>query len=223
MAVAKPREDFGSKVKAHVRYRNTAGEVVPGATTVLGILNKPALVGWANRLGLQGIDSTRYVDEAAQTGTLAHYLIQCELTGAEPELDDFTPAQLGRARHSLTSFHNWLAGKTLEPIFVERELVSDEYGFGGTIDLYANLDGVPTLLDFKTSSAIYPEHRFQVSAYAHLLIDHLYPVDGVRILKIGRGEGAEIEEYLVSRPQIQRGWTIFQHALAIYNLKKDEK
>ena len=31
-------------------YHNDAGHRVPGVTTVLGVLNKPALVGWAGKL-----------------------------------------------------------------------------------------------------------------------------------------------------------------------------
>lgn len=36
-------EKNGRKVKTHIRYKNLKGENVPGVTTVLGILNKPAL------------------------------------------------------------------------------------------------------------------------------------------------------------------------------------
>ena len=52
--------------KAHTRYYLQDGTLVPGATTVTGLLNKPALVKWANNLGLQGIDSSKYVDKAAR-------------------------------------------------------------------------------------------------------------------------------------------------------------
>ena len=44
------------KTAAHIRYKTTDGTIVPGVTTILGILNKPALVRWANQLGLRGID-----------------------------------------------------------------------------------------------------------------------------------------------------------------------
>ena len=46
------------KSKAHQRYKLADGTQVPGVTTITGQLNKPALIIWANRLGLQGIDST---------------------------------------------------------------------------------------------------------------------------------------------------------------------
>lgn len=57
--------------KAHVKYRTKDKVLVPGVTTITNLLNKPYLIKWANDLGLEGIDSTKYRDEAADIGTLA--------------------------------------------------------------------------------------------------------------------------------------------------------
>ena len=48
-------KDLPKKANAHTQYKLVDGTKVPSVTTVLGILNKPALVKWANNLGLQGI------------------------------------------------------------------------------------------------------------------------------------------------------------------------
>ena len=72
---------IAKRAKAHTIYKLANGKRVPGVTTVLGIINKPALVKWANNLGLQGIDSTTYVDGTAKIGTLAHEMIQEYLGG----------------------------------------------------------------------------------------------------------------------------------------------
>jgi len=37
----KKREDFGTKTEAHVRYKTKDGAIVPGSTTILGVLDKP--------------------------------------------------------------------------------------------------------------------------------------------------------------------------------------
>jgi hypothetical protein len=42
--------------KAHTIYKTAEGVRVPGATTITGLLNKPYLVPWANKLGLEGIE-----------------------------------------------------------------------------------------------------------------------------------------------------------------------
>lgn len=215
-----PRDDFGPKVLAHQRYHLADGTQVPGVTTVLGVLDKPYLVAWANRMGLQGIDSRKYTDEAASVGTLAHYLVECELAGVEPELMDYTPNQLERAQHSLSHFHQWRAQHDLDPVLVEAQLVSERYRFGGTVDCIAWLDGVLTLMDNKTSSGIYDEHKWQVSAYMALAHEHVQPCTGARILRIPRNGSEGLIEHVLSREELELGWRIFCHALQIYNLKK---
>ena len=144
--------------KAHVRYKTSDGTVVPGATTITGLLNKPFLVTWANRLGLEGIDSSKYTDEAAKIGTLAHALIQSHLTAEELDMSDFSPVQVDQAENAILSFFEWKKKHELEPLQCEAPFVSDEMKYGGTIDCYCLLDGKATLLDFKTGKAIYDEY-----------------------------------------------------------------
>ena len=65
-------EKSGKKVKAHIRYVNAMGKRLPGVTTVIGVLNKPLLVPWANNLGLQGINVRDYVNDKADILSLIH-------------------------------------------------------------------------------------------------------------------------------------------------------
>ncbi len=215
-----PRTDFGEKVKAHQRYYTASGQQVPGVTTVLGVLNKPALIAWANRMGLQGIDTNKYVDEAAAVGTLAHAMIIDALGGEPVRLGDFTADQLTRARYGVSVFEAWRKGHDLKPQLLEQALVSEEHHYGGTIDIVAQLDGEPVLIDFKTSSGIYEEHIFQVGAYWHLLNEAGIQIRGARILRIGRTEGDAMDEKVLSGTQVLNAWRVFEHCLAIYRLKK---
>ena len=127
------------------RYYLGSGEEVVGVTTALGVIAKPALIKWANNLGLQGIDSSRYVDELATIGTLAHYMIQCHLTGTEPDLGDYTPNQIDRAENACLSYFEWEKGKHTETLLSEQPLVSEALAVGGTPDWYGLLNGQPTL------------------------------------------------------------------------------
>jgi hypothetical protein len=210
-----------NKAKAHQRYRDKSEKIVPGVTTIPGILNKPALVKWANNLGLQGIDSSKYVDETAQIGTLAHYLIECWLKSIDPDLSDYSPNQITPAVNAVQKFHNWRENNKFEVIESETMLVSEKKKFGGAIDCYCLLNGKKTLLDFKTSKAIYPEHQMQASAYEYLLVDNGRQVEDVRILRIGRDETEGFEDFqIVNRKKL---FKVFNHCLAIYNLKKELK
>ncbi len=208
---------MSTKTKGHIRYTNSEGTIVPGVTTILGILNKPALVIWANRLGLQGIDSSKYRDEMADIGTLAHYLIMCDLTGQTPDTSDYSPTQVSQAENALRSYTEWKKGHTINPLLVEYPLISDK-GYGGTIDLYAEIDGTPTLVDFKTGKGLYPEMDYQVAAYAMLLAENGYNLGQCRLLRIGRDDSEGFEEKVLS--QTVREWSIFAHCLGIYQLQK---
>ena len=207
------------KAKAHIRYKLDDGTKVPGVTTVLGILNKPALVKWANNLGLQGIDSTKYRDEMADIGTLAHQMIVDYFNKVETDTTDYSKNQIDLAENCLLSFWEWEKGHKIEVIMAEAQLVSPHYGYGGTIDCYCMLDGKPTLLDFKTGKAIYPEMLYQLAAYVELLTEDGKLIEATRILRIGRDADEGFEERLIA--DTSKHLELFKHCLAIYNLQKE--
>lgn len=210
--------------RAHTIYKNAAGKRVPGTTTISGQLDKSRfLVPWANKLGLQGIDSSSYVDEKAKSGTLAHDMAAHELmlsmgTPLPPiNLADYTGHEIDAAENSFIKWLGWKKAHNIVPILVEACLVSEVYQYGGQIDCYAMIDGRPALIDNKTSKAIYPEHWIQVAGYAIILEELGYQVDEVRILQIGRDESEGFHEEVKTDLSIQK--SIFISLREIYNLQ----
>lgn len=206
------------KSMAHTRYRTADGTIVPGVTTITGILNKPALVRWANNLGLQGVDVSKYVDEMATVGTLAHYIIECHIKNVKPDYSDYTPNQVSLAENSAIKFFTWEDQQKIEYLASELDMVSERHRFGGKCDIYCMLNGKPTLLDIKTCKGIYPEQFTQVVAYAELLKETGKVVEDVRIIRVGRDESEGFEDKKV--PFLPEHWERFLHCLAIYNLNK---
>ncbi len=208
-----------AKTKAHTRYLLESGESAVGVTTVLNILNKPALVKWANNLGLQGIDSSKARDQAADIGTIAHIMILAELTNTKAELDEYSNADIKTAENSLKSFHEWRKEHELKVILTETPLVSDKYAYGGTPDCLAYINGELELLDFKTSKAIWNNYYYQIAAYRQLLIEHGYPeLNRARILRISKDDNAGFEDQLIT--SFDDEFKLFHHCLAIYYLLK---
>ena len=211
-----------SKTAAHIRYRTKDGAIVPGVTTVLSVLAKPALVPWANKLGLQGIDVTKYVDDKAAIGTLAHAMVTDKLTGKETDTADFSAKQIAAAENSAASFWEWEKANHIESVhFVETPLVSEIHRYGGTQDIFCKIGVKNVLIDLKTGKGIWPEHTYQVAALKELLFEHGYEVDDVRVLNIPRAEGESFSEKICTPKQIERGLSIFTHCLSIYTLVKD--
>lgn len=205
--------------KAHVRYKLQNGTVVPGTTTITGLLNKPQLVKWANDLGLEGIDSSKYTDESARIGTLAHAMIEADLKGEAPDLRAYSPEQVSLAENACLSWFEWKKQHEIVPVAVETQYVSETLKYGGTVDCYCMLDGKATLLDFKTSKAIYQEYFVQLAAYRNLLTEIGLPVEETRILRVGRDETEGFEERSVS--DTRKYFEIFRRLLDVYYLKKE--
>ena len=222
------------KTKAHTRYRLEDGKtIVPGVTTVLSVLSKPALVKWANNLGLKGIDSSKYVDALASIGTLAHLMVTDYVSksfvereaGIVPDYSkEYSKEEISKAENSFMSFLKWEERYHIEKpaIFVERPLVHYELKFGGTGDIYCVLDGKLSLIELKTSKGIWPEHVYQTAANKKILEFHGFPVEQVFLVNIPRSEDESFNVKFCSQRELDVGWEVFTHCLAIYNLRKEK-
>jgi len=210
------------KTKAHIRYKLKDGTRVPGSTTITSVLDKPALKYWANKIGLQGIDIKKFVDDKADIGTLGHEISIASLyPGAVVNTSDYTKNQIGLAENCAVSFFEWKKDKDIEVILTETPLVSERHRYGGTMDIYAKVNGKHELIDLKTGSGIYDEYFIQVASYRQLLNEHNYPVDRVRILNIPRVEDESFAEQTVVNTD--KYWQVFLKCLEIYNLRKEIK
>ena len=151
------------KNTTHTIYKDSEGKRLPGCTTITGILAKPALIDWAWRLGIDGLDYKKYTDDLANVGTLAHEMIQAHFTGEKLDLNEFSKNDIDRAENALISFYNWIDTMPIKPILNEAQLSNDD--FGGTVDMLAEIDGRNVLIDFKTGSGIYDDMGYQLAGY----------------------------------------------------------
>ena len=168
-------------------------------TTIIGCLDKPALLYWAaeeaakcavdnrttlsGRVKSEGYDSlvkwvrdARYRQpkdkrSATQLGTDVHDA--CEkyaLTGVRPVVDD-------EVLPFLDQFDEWANKWQPEYIAAEASVFNRTYGYAGTLDAIAKIEGSTLLLDYKSSrksvgsddkpTGPYPEVALQLAAYRH--------------------------------------------------------
>jgi len=207
------------KARARVRpgYFLADGTKVPSVTTVLGVLNKPALVKWAKNLGLQGIDASKYVDSLAAIGTLAHAMATAQIRGENVKAvcADADPSTVDLAENCYISFLGWAKNKVIEPILMEEPLVSEGFRFGGKFDFYGRIDGRITLMDMKTGKGIWPEHFYQLAGYRQLLVEngHAEPEDYM-VLNIPRAASESFDTQ--TRTDMAGAWRVFKSALYLY-------
>jgi len=207
------------KNQSHQRYYIN-GKQLPGASSIASYASTPravkALQNWHFELGEKGIDYKRHLDDLADSGTLAHYLIECDLVGFErdPEyLAEFTKNQIDRAETALIKYYEWRDHYEVKPILHEKQFVSLEYRFGGTLDIFADVREIHTtqwlhtLIDIKTCKAIYGNDDSkwaQLGGYDILALENGLAVDECRILRAGRSEEEGFEYALSRRREDQR-------------------
>ena len=171
------------------------GVEVAGVTSVTGVLDKPALVWWSANMGaeylLENLKPGQMLDEleikdlatgvkfahrkrgskAADIGTMVHNWIE-----------DFIRAGLAKKplpkmpvnkemRRSIEAFLAWTKENEVKFLNTERIVYSKKYGYAGTLDAEVMINGKYSVVDFKTSKAIYDEMFLQVSAYAHAVME----------------------------------------------------
>lgn len=193
------------------------GAPVPSVTEVLKAVGwgMDALIRWAEKQGAKGESAEASRDRGADVGSCVHDQCECILTGEIFDRDRYSTDVLLQSARAVTSFHDWVAATDLRVHATELGLVHPDLRYGGTLDVWADLDGRPAIIDLKTTKAVYPKHILQIAAYAKLVEWH-YPAEIERgvIIRLGGNGGIELVE--VSGDQLEQAFWTFYAALELH-------
>jgi hypothetical protein len=124
----------------------------PSITKLIEMLDKPALLKWANKIGLQGISIDDYRNEAKQKGTDYHLAVETYLKFKIESSDEVF-------NEKMKQFF-----KDKEVISVEQVIVNDY--FTGRYDIKFKYNDFTFIGDFKSSQkGVYFENRLQLAGY----------------------------------------------------------
>ena len=206
-------------------------------TTLLGVINKPALVPWA-------IKSTtakfRSILEESVNTTIDPVWIEAALANAKDAADEARDAAADKGseihlaiqefvtqglwptdevvNQCVLAYHEWSRTNPMEPVASEFTVWSPSERYAGTIDEIGLLpNGHFTVIDFKTGGA-YPEHALQVAAYANALEELTgVPVDSAWLLRIPRDQPEDGSPQFFAKTmdidQIQDNYEAFRNAM----------
>jgi len=154
---------------AHPRYRTADGKQVPSVTTIISKFKESGgLIYWAWDLGMKGINYRDVRDKAANSGTLAHTMVELWINKGDPKTVKCPDKEiLKKARNAFKLFLEWAGQTKLKTIETEVGLVSEKHRFGGTLDAMLVNDKL-SLGDWKTSNAVYNDYLFQLAGYSIL-------------------------------------------------------
>jgi len=148
-------EDLEATTSERGRVYKTPEGDFPSITTVLSVLSEDAIQAWRARVGEE--EANKISHRAATRGTKVHSIIEAYLKN-EPT-NDFMPD----IRASLSNVKPILDQRLEEIYGLEVPLYSKYLGLAGRCDCVAKFDGVPSILDWKTSR--YPKKRDKITNY----------------------------------------------------------
>ena len=199
-------------------------EELESVSQIVGVLDKPALVNWAEKHGAIGAVQAYELGELAGVHPDDYVArIRSLNLGASAKRDE--GADRGKAIH--TAFHRlavdgrvpnpmefdgvarpWVQGAmrawlTLDPgdvILAEQPVCHPGLRYAGTPDLVAVIDGQVTLLDYKTGKGrIYEQAHWQARLYEMALAECGIEVEAIKLIGIADDGTFEVIDCAVSR------------------------
>lgn len=168
------------------------GQRLPSVTSLLRILDKPALLDWAARLAKEGVEWRDVRDEAGERGHNAHRLVLDVLTGRQRRLSSLPEEHRAYGQAVMA----WVASRNPRPLYTEKLVASVQHGYSGRLDLICDLDGGRPIVDYKTQTKWserdgkrlppYEENALQLDLYAGAAIESGYlPPEYGLVVRLG--------------------------------------
>lgn len=125
----------------------------PSVSELLDLLAKPALISWANKLGLQGVDIKEKRKRSLKNGTSLHQQIE----------DYHRDGVILESEVNQQNLERFMAGKRI--LSMEREIETD--WFIGRYDARVEADGKEWIVDYKSGfkGRVYLDYKLQLVAY----------------------------------------------------------
>jgi hypothetical protein len=148
-------------------------EFYPSVTYITGFYPKGKFFeSWLKNMG----NEAEVVKQlAAEKGSKIHQAIALLLSGAELSIEqNLINTTTGKEEEinsdeykAVLTFVKWFKDVNPKVISYDETIYNAAVGYAGSLDLSCEIDGVPYIVDFKTSKEIFPSHELQVSAYKH--------------------------------------------------------
>lgn len=208
---AKVEREMVTNVSAQL-YEDIAGTPKMSRLAYLNTLQK--------RLGKEKAH-TKELAKAGDIGSQIHSLIEWTLRASLMQEPGPSPRICDKAQWGFMAWESWRKSVNLKPILIEQQVWSDTHEYAGTMDLLAEVEGVLTVLDWKSGKAIYPESHLQNAAYRHALreMGHGDAQQGI-VVRLPKNEKDPDFETKVCYPE-QKCMEVFLHAKNLWEWSEE--
>jgi len=157
-------------------YETPEGNKYPSITTVLSVRRKQGLMEWRKRVGNEV--ANHIARTAAARGTKVHHMCEDYLNNMRYNFpDEFKEHRKNFLPYCLFTQLKEKVLCNINNIYAqEAGLYSDKYRVAGRVDCIAEYNGVPSIIDFKTSTKERKDewnesYYIQGSAYAEMFVE----------------------------------------------------
>jgi len=154
------------------------------------------------------------LNKAGEIGSQIHAMIEWDLRCKMLEKVGPSPHVCDKAMWAYMSWQDWAKSVHLKPIYIEQTVWSRTHGYAGTLDLLAEVNGVETVLDWKSGKAVYMESHLQNGAYRQAIreMGHADPKQGL-IVRLPKNESDPAFEVVQANDEAE-SLDIFLHFMA---------
>lgn len=207
----------------HTYPHKITGELYKGCTTIADLADKPFLAPWyakemANYLlscpydvvhEMSPKDFEKFVtdgkkaapdiaDKAKKDGTAAHDWIEGSIAASvDPAILLPGTPDSKQACNAIDAFCAWKKQHEIIWLASEEIVSSDIHRTAGRVDAVAIVDGIPSIVDFKTSGQISASYPLQCAGYHMMLREMGFTVRQWIILRLPK-DGADFETLTIS-------------------------
>lgn len=174
------------------------GKKLTGVTTIIGVLDKPALVSWSANTAVdyikekgedfgfedesiivkkEELENARKAwckkrDNAGDVGTMCHAWIE-EYAKSKINSTEYSPKyENEQVEKMVEKFIKWSEENNIKFLLSEQKLYSEKYWYAGTVDLLIEREGKKYIADIKTAKDIYQTNFIQMAGY-HIALEEL--------------------------------------------------
>ena len=218
--------------KGRRRFYRVVGDdrVLPTAeltsvTTALGVIAKPALVGWAAKVTREAavLYLRNYLGETVTEGMVEDVIAECDGarngdaaeigTRVHAAIEANTPPGPGPEALCYRAWTEWMADTGARILATETPVYHPGRLYAGTVDAVIEIDGSLAILDYKTSGALYDEYALQLAAYASAIAALGHPTPRAFALRLPK----VYERYEFREVDVGVAWPQFDLALRLHS------
>lgn len=219
------------------------GQKMTGVTTVLGVVAKPALIGWAANEAARYIEGetmiafgdgqefspetfkeicdngrkahTQIKDKAGDSGKKAHSLIEEYIKEAINDKRGYLSLEQ-IDNEQINQFIKWAVDNEVRFLESEKVMYHPEWFVGGTADFVCEIDGKKYVGDLKTGKGVYYEAFAQCAAYRAML-EHMGEKEFHGSIVVHVPQQGKLQTH--ERYDYETDLKFFEAALTIYRIQ----